>query len=67
MLGFSRFDQMMEANVLSRMPAMARKPYDFVKSFMVSMGSPPRPATEQFENPSLANMMAQSFRRCTIF
>lgn len=67
-LAFIRFDEMIQQNVLNRLPAIAHKPYNFIKTFMVSMGSPPQPpSAESLENPNLASMMAQSFRRCTIF
>jgi len=47
-LAFVRFDDNLNTYVISRLPAIARKPYDFIKAFMVSMGSPPVPASEQF-------------------
>lgn len=41
---FTRFDQMIRTNVLSRLPSVCAKPYDFVCNFLVSMGSlPDRP------------------------
>lgn len=66
-LGFSRFDQMFYQNVMTRLPAVCHKPYNFIKSFMTSMGSPPKPASDGLGDTSLASMMAQSFRKCTIF
>lgn len=45
-LGFIRFDENLNTYLISKLPAVARKPYDFIKSFMVSMGSPPKPASE---------------------
>ena len=38
---FYRFDQMIQTNVLSKLPAFAAKPYHFCRSFLISMGSPP--------------------------
>ena len=64
---FGRFDDMLFTNVISKLPPIMQKPYTFIKNFMVSMGSPPQPTEEQLQNPSLANMLAQSLRRCEIF
>ena len=41
---FTRLDQTIRTNVLSRLPAVCSRPYDFISNFMVSMGSlPDRP------------------------
>lgn len=64
---FSRVDGMLNQHVYQRLPSFAKKGYDFVRNFMVSMGSPPQPAAEQMNNPQLSSMMASAFRRCSIF
>jgi hypothetical protein len=58
---------MIYTSVVSKLPSVMQKPYHFIKSFMVSMGSPPAPTEQQMQDPSLANIMAQAFRRCEIF
>jgi hypothetical protein len=60
---FARFDAMITSNLINRLPAVAQKPYFFVRTFLVNMGSPPTGEADM----GLASMMATSFRRCTIF
>ena len=40
-LAFVRFDEVIRLSVLSRLPAVFSKPYNFIKDIMVSMGSLP--------------------------